>query len=409
MPELSIFEIRSVLTADGISYSQSGVTASTLTIAANAPIDCASLMRRLGGCIKIGTVLQEDIGSTNDRAERLAQGILDHTSDRAKRITFGISTYTVSQKISREHRSARTRMKGKELGLAVKKILKEHGCSVRFVAPTEGAALTSVQVEKNGLCEPNGFEFLVLADDTDTVSLGLTRAVQAFAEYSFRDWQRPQRTMDVGLLPPKLARMMINLSLARANDTLLDPFCGFGTILSEALTLGFQNIHGSDLDKAMVARAQTNIEWLKKHSALPGARLSLASGDATRLTQRHAPESIDAIVTEPTLGPVVMRSGAGTRLPAILRDLEKIYTAFFREAHRVLKNQGRLVVVLPFWIEGTKRTFIPFLDKLFAQGFVSLLERGSLPDFGNLSSRKSILIARAGQHVGRELFVLKKR
>lgn len=365
-------------------------------------------MRRLGGCIKIGAVLHDDNDSQKPLPERLAAMILEKNQELTSRITFGISRYTVSQKKSREHRARRAASQVKALGLEVKKLLREYGASVRFVAPTEGETLTSVQTEKNGLCEPNGCEILVLPNALGDISLGTTCAVQDFEEYSFRDWQRPEREMSVGLLPPKLARMMINLSLVRSDGTILDPFCGFGTILSEALTLGFQNIHGSDLDHAMVARAQTNIEWLKKHRALPGALLSLTTGDATRLTRTFAPGSTDAIVTEPTLGPVVMRSGAGARLPAILRDLEKIYTAFFREAHSVLKKQGRLVVVLPFWIQGEKRVYIPFLEKLLAQGFVSLLEQGSLPDFGSLSSRGSILIARAGQHVGRELFIFQK-
>lgn len=406
--ELSILEIRSVLAADGIPYSEEWCSPSVFIIQTQAPIECRSLMRRLGGCIKIGVVLHDDIGSQGPLPERLAAMILAKNQQPTGRITFGISRYTVSQKKSREHQARRAASQVKTLGLEVKKLLREYGASVRFVAPTEGEALTSVQTEKNGLCESNGCEILVLPNAAGNTSLGTTCAVQDFEEYSFRDWQRPEREMSVGLLPPKLARMMINLSLARANDTLLDPFCGFGTILSEALDLGVRNVIGGDLEKTMVRRAQTNIEWLKKHRALPGALLSLAAGDATQLTRAFAPRSIAAIVTEPTLGPVVMRSGAGARLPAILRDLEKIYSAFFREAHSVLKKQGRLVVVLPFWIQGEKRAYIPFLEKLLAQGFVSLLKHGSLPDFGNLSSRGSILIVRPGQHVGRELFIFQK-
>ena len=57
--------------------------------------------------------------------------------------------------------------------------------------------------------------------------LGQTLVVQPFKVLSKRDFGRPARDDHSGMLPPKLAQIMINL--ARRNDdistkTILDPF-----------------------------------------------------------------------------------------------------------------------------------------------------------------------------------------
>ncbi len=49
---------------------------------------------------------------------------------------------------------------------------------------------------------------------------------------------------------------------------ILDPFCGSGTILQEAMLLGFKNIYGSDKDKRAIANSKENINWLKKEYKL---------------------------------------------------------------------------------------------------------------------------------------------
>src|SRR3989344_5585326 len=75
--------------------------------------------------------------------------------------------------------------------------------------------------------------------------------------------------------------------------TLLDPFCGMGTILAEALLLGWQVI-GSDQSEEVVVKAQANLRWLglKTHK--------LFTSDATHISEKV--ESVDAIVTEPFMG-----------------------------------------------------------------------------------------------------------
>ena len=62
-------------------------------------------------------------------------------------------------------------------------------------------------------------------------------------------------------MPPRLARMMVNLSACTAGKTLLDPFCGVGTILQEAL-LEKAMVVGMDVNPWCVKAATENLEWL---------------------------------------------------------------------------------------------------------------------------------------------------
>ncbi len=70
--------------------------------------------------------------------------------------------------------------------------------------------------------------------------------------------------MIVGMMPPKLVQMMINLAGPSINaesnrklSAIYDPFCGLGTTLIEAANMGITEVYGSDLSPEMV-RATTD-------------------------------------------------------------------------------------------------------------------------------------------------------
>lgn len=72
-----------------------------------------------------------------------------------------------------------------------------------------------------------------------------------------RDYGRPARDARVGMLPPKLAQIMLNLSVKdEKSGTVLDPFCGTGVLLQEAALAGFDFI-GSDIEPRMVEMTLT--------------------------------------------------------------------------------------------------------------------------------------------------------
>lgn len=403
IPELSILEIKAVLSSQHIAPTSLSYTQSTLIATTEKPLDCTALIACLGGTIKIAEILDESLTGEKDSDAEVLHTIIERfTDDPSLRVTFGFSVYSLRP-------PARLRFKEFErLGLSVKKSLRGSAHSIRFIMPKENdTTLSSVTVEKQGLLKKNGVELLLLLDGS-RMQIAKTLAVQPFEEFSFRDWNRPAKSMDVGMLPPKVARMMVNLSeiTPHSQSTLLDPFCGLGTILQEALLSGHSHIFGSDISKKNIDATIKNLSWIAQEKNLSLTHVRTHVQDARSLTRSHKADSLAAIVTEPYLGPIVTKSGI-KNLNSIIKELSALYLAFFREADVLLKKNGTLVIVFPVWLRGREKIFLPILQKLT----VGTLSRVNLdvPDFGNRTDHASILISREGQHVARELCIFKKK
>ncbi|MDN7025821.1 methyltransferase domain-containing protein [Methanoculleus sp. FWC-SCC1] len=125
-----------------------------------------------------------------------------------------------------------------------------------------------------------------------------------------------------GVMMPRMARALVNLSLVRPGETLCDPFCGTGGILLEAETIGVAPI-GSDFDPLMVEGCRQN---------LPHAAVMLS--DATALP--FADDSVEAVVTD-------LPYGQSVRIRA--ESMDRLYDGAFAEIRRILRPGRRAVVV----------------------------------------------------------------
>lgn len=414
IPEVSFIEITTALTTRGVVYEIVDYSADALLIRTTTALPIERLQQQLGGTIKVGELLSEVAGYAQHTLENGCTTAVKHAAATSGRTTFGISVYT----LARDHKNSSERNKKKtgpsikeihSLGIRIKKDLKDEGLSVRFVAPDATCTLSSVAVSKNKLTQPGGIECVIFVHEKK-FSIGRTIAVQGFEDYSSRDWGRPHRSMETGLLPPKIAQVMLNLSrtLPEKKPVLLDPFCGLGTILQEALLMGYSTLYGSDVDENNVRASQENLAWLAKKYTLPFDTASIRRGDARQLHTLHAPASIDAIITEPYLGPVISHGWRGSTKD-VATQLSPLYEKFFASAHTILKENGILVMVWPAWLEYARPTFLPLLSSVGAF-FENCTPLSDLPaHFGNTTDRNSLLIKREGQHVARELFVFKKR
>jgi tRNA (guanine10-N2)-dimethyltransferase len=121
---------------------------------------------------------------------------------------------------------------------------------------------------------------------------------------------------------PRMARALVNISLADTGEWLYDPFCGTGGILIEASDIGVMAA-GGDMDVAMVQGTRSN---------LPGARCMRA--DACSMPLRSG--SVDAVVTDLPYGQSVAILGSG---------MEFLYEHALLEIMRILKPGRRAVIV----------------------------------------------------------------
>lgn len=340
----------------------------------------------LGGIVKSGIVLAILPRLT---APALAELLADKITIGQK-FDFGLSLYDKEEGT-------------KKLGLEVKKLLKAKGASVRL-AVSRHSQLSAVDVVKNRLLG-RGVELCIFKTDSG-LTVGRTLAVQPYEEYSERDYGRPARDARSGMLPPKLARMMVNLALRQNHTaTVLDPFCGSGTILQEALLMGHSAV-GTDIEKTAISNSQKNLVWLAEHHPdLPVWRV--AKSDVRQIDKILAPQSVDAIVTEFDLGPPLEGRESEVKINSIAMSLSAFYVDALRSLSAVLKPGRRAVLTWPYFKEFN--VFISAFGELKKLGW-ELVEpypkeyQVAFP----LSTRSTLIYGRPDQHVWREILILKK-
>jgi len=129
-------------------------------------------------------------------------------------------------------------------------------------------------------------------------------------------------------LHPKLARALVNLTGVKKGETILDPFCGTGGILLEAGLMGCDPI-GGDIDQRMVDGTMKNLE----HYGIEKSNIR-----KTDVSDWSENSQVDAIATDPPYG----RSASTAKEP-----IESLYKRAFVTCHAILKEGGRLAIVLP--------------------------------------------------------------
>ncbi len=304
-------------------------------------------------------------------------------------------------------------------GLTLKKaIRKSGGRSVRLV-PNKTPELNAAQVIHNKLTGPNGWEIYLIKDGQKTI-VAQTVKVQAIESYARRDRERPKRDTRVGMLPPKLAQIIINLASGplpkeklssicdipagdviprpQIGQTVLDLFCGTGVILQEALLMGY-DVYGSDLEQRMVDYSRVNLEWLRQlYAALPGIQ-RLETGDAT--THTWTPP-IDFVASETYLGRPFTAMPAPEVLAQTIADCNLIIKKFLRNIDSQLQAGTRLCLAIPAWqIKPGQFKHLPLIDQIEQLGY-NRVRFEQVRD-------QDLLYYREDQIVARELLVITRK
>lgn len=348
-PALSAAEIAAVLppgcTTDNL-YPQA------MFVQADEKLNTEALMNRLGGTIKIGRIAAEGVAYDEDALVAAIQPLLANDSD--ERITFGISIHTLDTENSRS-KMAGLQTTQKHVGMTIKKTFKEEGRSCRWVTSNSELQLSSVTVEKERLTT-QGKEIVIFVKN-GACDIGVTEVVQAFEDFSKADFGRPSRDVYQGMLPPKLARIMVNVSKAATSERLYDPFCGSGTILTEALRLGYRQLTGSDKNRAAIQSTTNNIAWISKKFGVGegDAQIHLFPGDAREAGRHIKDYTIGTIVAETYLG--VPRTGKESRgeLQKRLHELTTLYYESLSAWRRLLKPGAAVVLALPVYVTKDER------------------------------------------------------
>lgn len=311
----------------------------------------------LGGTIKIFRVLKE-IDQLNP--QDLEQVLASLLSDSKTKVNFGVA------EIGRDHLPAID-------SASIKQNLKDLGVNSRFVESPRSGLSASV------LTHQKVTELAVVQTDKQTL-IAQTITTQDIDNWTIRDREKPYFDRKKGMLPPKVARMMVNLALgemaeqldslsAESKPTVLDPFCGSGTVLLESAVLGCHAI-GSDLDQDACEGTRTNLAWLQSKYQLD-FNYQVYQKDASKLELN---QPINYLITEPFLGKPTPKP---EQLPNIFRGLEKLYLGAFKQWSKFLADGAKLVVVFPeTQVVGSSKRFSlqKLIDKLSPLGYTSKSE-----------------------------------
>ena len=177
---------------------------------------------------------------------------------------------------------------------------------------------------------------------------GVTVYVPETVGFKERSTERPYVTSGISL-SSRLARLLVNISGVSKGQVLLDPFCGSGTVLGEALLKG-ANCIGIDRNHGSVERTKDNLAWLLSQGQRTGPRVpsySVIAGDATNLGRSLGDQMVDVIVSEPILLPRLSSPPTIDKARRLIKHASFIYSEALHEMSRVLRRGGRMVLVTP--------------------------------------------------------------
>ncbi|TRO45663.1 hypothetical protein E2P60_06875, partial [Candidatus Bathyarchaeota archaeon] len=190
----------------------------------------------LGGIIKIGAsvadfstdivkkaFLQKDKeAQAQIGRDVVASGLVDMMfKPESEKILFGVSVYCAEKQLRTV-----TKVIQRFIGSSIKSELAGYGKKSKFMGFAKNRKLpqlTHIEVLKKNFVEKNA-EILFCVDRGQTF-VANTIAVHNPFEFQKRDVGKPVQRK-IFAIPPRLARIMVNLAACTEGQVFLDPFCG---------------------------------------------------------------------------------------------------------------------------------------------------------------------------------------
>lgn len=348
-------------------------------------------VERLGGSQKIGRVVAELSGDWRRVSMRLVSAYLDAWQTHQGKLTLGISAYGFDASERDIQKTA----------VVLKQKLRARGVSLRVI-PNATAALNTATSHHNklGLAD-NKVELLVVRANNGKVIIAESIGSQNITALAARDQARPRTDAFVGMLPPKLARMMVNMlgldtHKSETSLRILDPFCGTGTLLQEAGLLGYA-VYGTDLAEKMIRYSRDNLNWLAASHRVQ-FDWYLHEGDATE-TRWQQP--IDAVACETYLGQPFSAPPSPAKLAEVRGNCDRIIGSFLENITAQITTGTPLCIAVPTWRDARGQfTHLPLVDQIEKYGMKRIQLR-------HVDTRR-LIYYREDQLVGREILLLQK-
>lgn len=378
-------------------------------------VNIESTLLRLGGTMKIAKIYQ--VFDRKPQLEILIEKSYDGVHSRImsiKKVLVGVCTYNLPE---RDNKLVTDFLK------IFKKYLTAVGYMSRYLNKSNANLDTALALTEDVIHKGVEFNF---AELEGKFYGSYTVAAQDFRIYAMRDYHKPYRDNQAGMLPPKLAQIMVTIgeSLEKEQGAgkelktslLYDPFCGSGTILMESL-LSRHNCIGSDIRPETVFGARENCEWVQKefphteHYSFTTFDQDITNLDVPTLLEKYVPTMV---VSESYLGPYFKKKPTLDEMKTVQANLGDLYK-------KAIQKFGQLRIPVIFAIAAHKHGQTYVFNEAITEAIksaklkpVPLLPNWILKRFtpeqavtaGYALDRHTLIYDREDQIVAREIFVL---
>jgi hypothetical protein len=402
-PRISLSELSA--SVPGFSFTQLLDDAIVL-FESPAELD-APFLDTLGGTVVLARRITENVVTLQDVPALLLNELKDV---KRSKLVFALRTLHVP------HATVRS------LYRQCKEAVRKLGRPCRYIGNDRTPAAPVLLRDEELLDGKRGCELVLIVREEEDLWVGRTVAAQDIDAYTTRDMKKPVRDTLTGLLPPKLAQILLNFGrwLARGCQTPLpesgkrakpepltvyDPFCGTGVIPLECLVRGW-HVLASDVSQKAVNGCEKNLEWLRKEQKIlkKDVESTVFKHDALKPFElKHLP---DVVVTETTLGPALLKRPPVKDVLKLRTENERLQSNFLKSCMETLPGVP-LVITWPFWkVKNDMILLERAWDYVHAAGFSATLPPGIEP---TRPGRLSLLYRRPDQFVGREIVLLMPR
>ena len=165
---------------------------------------------------------------------------------------------------------------------------------------------------------------------TNEVWFSIRREGFAFCGELISKREFTEKNLNKGELRPEIAYLICCFASVKPEDTILEPFCGYGSIpIQLAKKFQFKKLYVSDIDSEHV----TKTAGRKQLSSAPEGLIECCTADATILNH-ISDKSISLVITDPPWG-----------FYEDIGDIRTFYAKMFKSFDRVLAEDGRLVIL----------------------------------------------------------------
>lgn len=357
---LSFQEVYSFFERERFNFKISEPIQNSLIVEVENPLE-KGIIEKFGGVIAIGQVL------SSGKKEKIIQELQDQT------LFYGTKNklnYVFFNFAGKDYENISFYLKSRFKQEKIKATEKKLSTNIKLQEGGFASKVSSKLVEE---------QYFLFKDN-----FGRVTETCNYDEIEKRDMKKPVRRQALSI-SPRLAKILINLSQVKPKKTLLDPFCGIGTILQEALLQNIKVI-GIDKDKQAVTDAHTNLSWF----GFNNKDYLLINNDS----QKVKVNNIDAIATEPDLGELQKKCPSKEKAKEILSGFENLIINVVNNLKSQVK--GRIVFTCPLIKVGKDYISCNF-EKISSQTNLNIAKNFPINEF-----RKDSI-------VGRSILVLEKQ